>query len=384
MKKTTLSIALISTLSLALLGGITAAAADSGSTPPPRPPVAQQGGQGEKPGKPPQDPASRDGGQGEQQAINGRERPSEPGLAPPPRRGGSSREDRQERTLKEAAELGVITEGKKIEEIQQEIHTIHLESIADLLNSTAAEANISTEGLSLDEIQQQLRAYYFAKLETIGIRVGGGNGNNTGSGMPERPTPRSNNGEVPPANPNAPSNAPAATSTTSTTSNPANGTTVVISGGFDTDRVDNGRPVVLIAAALGVPTEVFREAFSGVTPAGAGGDGPTSELAQRNKAALLRVLAPYGITNERLDEVSNYYRYSASKGQVWSRTLATATATLTNGAITGVTVTNPGAGYSSNPTITVTGPNGTVTATATIAYTTDFRTNGSITGITIQ
>ncbi|MCD9020248.1 hypothetical protein [Cohnella silvisoli] len=170
--------------------------------------------------------------------------------------------------------------------------------------------------------------------------------------------------------------------------NPTTGTTnsnvpysVVISGGFDTDPQDHGRPVVLIAAALGVPTEVFREAFSGVTPAGPD-TGPTSEEAQRNKAALLKVLAPYGITNDRLDEVSNYYRYNASKGEIWSRTQATATAKVVNGVVTGITITKPGAGYSSTPTITVTTPNGKITATATVSFTKDFKTNGSIASVT--
>ncbi|KQX67143.1 hypothetical protein [Paenibacillus sp. Root444D2] len=159
---------------------------------------------------------------------------------------------------------------------------------------------------------------------------------------------------------------------------------VVISGGFNTDPQDHGRPIVLIAAALGVPTAVFREAFRGVTPAGLD-SGPTSEQAQQNKAALLKVLAPYGITNERLDEVSNYYRYNGRKSDTWQKTQATATAIVTNGIVmTGVTITNPGAGYSSNPTITVTGPNGTFTATATLAYTKDFKTNGSISAITIK
>ncbi|NHN33396.1 hypothetical protein [Paenibacillus agricola] len=180
------------------------------------------------------------------------------------------------------------------------------------------------------------------------------------------------------------SNQGAPKATTSTTTNPENGTSVVISGGFDTDQVDHGRPVVLIAAALGVPTEVFRQAFSGVTPAGTESGGPNSALALRNKAALLKVLAPYGITNERLDEVSNYYRYNGSRGEVWSRTLATATATVTNGVVTEITITNPGAGYSSNPTITVTGPSGKVTATATLFYTKDFNSNGSLSAITLN
>src|SRR4051794_23144238 len=82
---------------------------------------------------------------------------------------------------------------------------------------------------------------------------------------------------------------------------------LIFSGGHDTDPRDHGRPVVLIAAALGVKTEVFREAFSGVTPAG--DRRPTGDEARRNKAALMKVLQPLGITNERLDEVSNYYRY---------------------------------------------------------------------------
>jgi hypothetical protein len=158
---------------------------------------------------------------------------------------------------------------------------------------------------------------------------------------------------------------------------------VVISGGFDTDPQDKGRPVVLIAAALGVPTEVFREAFRGVTPAGAGSE-PSPVQAQRNKAALLKVLAPYNITNQRLDEVSNYYRYNKSKGEIWQNTQAEATAAITNGVVTGVTIINPGSGYSSNPTITITGPNGKVTATAALSYTKDFKTNGSISAITIK
>ncbi|MDQ0871961.1 hypothetical protein QFZ77_000620 [Paenibacillus sp. V4I3] len=182
----------------------------------------------------------------------------------------------------------------------------------------------------------------------------------------------------------APPTSPTPSAGTTNGSNPGQAAnSVVISGGFNTDPQDHGRPVVLIAAALGVPTEVFREAFRGVTPAGLD-SGPSSEQAQQNKTALLKVLTPYGITNERLDEVSNYYRYNGRKSDTWQKTQATATAIVTNGIVTGVTITNPGAGYSSNPTITVTGPNGTFTATATLAYTKDFKTNGSISAITIK
>ena len=42
---------------------------------------------------------------------------------------------------------------------------------------------------------------------------------------------------------------------------------LTFTGGHDIGRNDYGRPCALMAAALGVETEVFREAFSGVTPA---------------------------------------------------------------------------------------------------------------------
>ncbi|MGG1519089.1 hypothetical protein ABE504_27000 [Paenibacillus oryzisoli] len=128
---------------------------------------------------------------------------------------------------------------------------------------------------------------------------------------------------------------------------------------------------------------MFREAFSGVTPAGLD-RGPTAEEAQRNKAALLRVLAPYGITNDRLDEVSNFYRYNGRDGALWQHTLATATPAVTDGKVTGVTITNPGSGYTSAPTVTITGPDGTVTATASVAFTRDFKTNGSLSTIALK
>src|SRR5438046_5515780 len=90
---------------------------------------------------------------------------------------------------------------------------------------------------------------------------------------------------------------------------------VTITGGHDLGPQDHGRPCALIAAALGVKTEVFREAFGGVTPAR--GRGPSGEEARRNKEALMRVLQPHGVTNERLDEVSNYYRFRPQNGELW-------------------------------------------------------------------
>jgi hypothetical protein len=163
--------------------------------------------------------------------------------------------------------------------------------------------------------------------------------------------------------------APTSGSSLSTTS------TVTITGGFATKAVDNGRPVVLVAAALGVPEQVFRTAFSGVTPAAAG-TGPVDAQVKLNKAALLKVLGAYGITNDQLDAASDYYRYNESAGQTWPRVAATATVSGDT-----VTITNPGRGYTSAPTITL--PDGR-TATATISYGKDLTTNGSITAITIN
>src|SRR4051812_11452327 len=75
---------------------------------------------------------------------------------------------------------------------------------------------------------------------------------------------------------------------------------VTITGGYDTDPRDGGRPVVLIAAALGVPPEGFREAFSHVQPAAAGQEQNPTKLGLK-KAAFFRVLAPYGIPNDARD-----------------------------------------------------------------------------------
>ncbi|MFD2328200.1 hypothetical protein ACFSR7_02995 [Cohnella sp. GCM10020058] len=176
--------------------------------------------------------------------------------------------------------------------------------------------------------------------------------------------------------------APAATAATSAVD--ANGYTITIAGGYETDPADHGRPVALIAAALGVPAETFREAFSGVTPAGADSGGPTEAEAKSNKAALLKVLAPYGITNDKLDEVSNYYRYNGSKGEVWKRTPAVLETIVVNGVVKGVKIVNPGAGYSSTPTVTIEGKGAKLTAKVEVSYTTDFSENGSIKTVTLQ
>jgi len=155
---------------------------------------------------------------------------------------------------------------------------------------------------------------------------------------------------------------------------------VTFSGGHETDPKDHGRPVVLVAAGLGVKPEVFRKAFSGVTPAR--GRGPTGEEARRNKQALMKVLGPYKVTNERLDEVSNYYRYRPQEGEMWPTTSAKAYAVVEDGKIKKIVVTEPGAGYSSPPKATVKGFE-KVPLEAKVKFVTDLKKNGGIESIEV-
>jgi hypothetical protein len=153
---------------------------------------------------------------------------------------------------------------------------------------------------------------------------------------------------------------------------------ITFSGGYDTDPRDGGRPVVLVAAALGVKPEVFRQAFSGVTPARNGR--PTGEQARRNKDALLKVLGPYGITNERLDEVSDYYRYQPQRGELWKTTAPKAHAIVEDGKIKEIIVTQAGAGYSTPPRAEIQGME-QVPLKVSLSFGTDMKKNGSIKSI---
>lgn len=158
---------------------------------------------------------------------------------------------------------------------------------------------------------------------------------------------------------------------------------VTFSGGHDTDPLDHGRPVILISSALGVTAEIFRDAFSGVHPAGPGKGGPSREEAQANKKVLMNALGKYGITNERLDEVSNFYRYPPGSRNLWKHTPATANALVKNGVVTGFEIVSGGAGHTTPPTITVPGISG-VTTKVELAFGKKFETNGSVSAITLE
>jgi hypothetical protein len=152
------------------------------------------------------------------------------------------------------------------------------------------------------------------------------------------------------------------------------------SGGHDIGKNDYGRPCVLMAAALGVETDVFRKAFSGVTPAK--GRGPSREEAQKNKAALMKVLAPYGVTNERMDEVANYYRFKPQDGELWPTTEAKGYAVVEGGKVKKVVITEPGSGYCSEPAVKVEGVEG-VRFKVTLGLSKDLKANGTMASVDV-
>jgi hypothetical protein len=157
---------------------------------------------------------------------------------------------------------------------------------------------------------------------------------------------------------------------------------VVFSEGHDTDPVDRGRPVVLVAGALGVAPEVFRDAFSHVHPADPG-VGPTGDEARQNKRALMSALGKYGITNDRLDTVSNRYRYVRSRDELWPVKAATAVALVKNGVVTGFEVSSGGYGYSSPPKVSVPGVKD-FSCEVKLGFSKTFEKNGSVSGIEIK
>jgi hypothetical protein len=127
-----------------------------------------------------------------------------------------------------------------------------------------------------------------------------------------------------------------------------------------------------------VTPDQFRAAFSGVTPAK--GRGPSGAEARKNKAALMKVLGPLGVSNDRLDEVSNYYRFRRQEGELWKTTPAKGYAVVDGGKIEKVVVTESGSGYSAPPKVTVQGMEG-VALKATLHLDRELRKNGSIASV---
>jgi hypothetical protein len=80
-----------------------------------------------------------------------------------------------------------------------------------------------------------------------------------------------------------------------------------------------------------------------------------------------------------LDQVSDYYRYVASRNELWPTQPAVAYAIVEGGKIVGYEIVNGGSGYSCTPVVSVPGfPNN---AQAELAYEKSFEKNGSIRSI---
>ena len=139
--------------------------------------------------------------------------------------------------------------------------------------------------------------------------------------------------------------------------------------------------MALVAAALNVPASVFREAFSRVRPAPAG-EAPDPHQVTFNKQALLSSLSKFGVTNDRLDQVSNFYRYRPGQGSIWRSQAARILVTISGNKVTNINVVDAGAGYSSVPTLSVPGYPA-IKLKCRLAMGTDLRTNGSLMGVSL-
>ena len=88
------------------------------------------------------------------------------------------------------------------------------------------------------------------------------------------------------------------------------------------------------------------------------------------------------MTNERLDEVSDYYRFRPERGELWPNTPAKAHAVIENGQVARIVVTQAGSGYSSPPSIQVKGfPD--VQLRAKLGFSKDLKKNGLIAAVEI-
>jgi hypothetical protein len=97
----------------------------------------------------------------------------------------------------------------------------------------------------------------------------------------------------------------------------------------------------------------------------------------------MKVLAPYGVTNERMDEVADYYRFRPQRHELWPTIDAKAYAVAEDGKIQRVVVTEAGSGYSSPPEVTVEGF-ANVQLKATLGFSKDLKKNGTIAAVEIE
>ncbi len=88
-----------------------------------------------------------------------------------------------------------------------------------------------------------------------------------------------------------------------------------------------------------------------------------------------------GVTNDRLDEVSDHYRFRPLKGEVWKSTPAEGYAVVEDGKVKKVVVAEAGSGYSSPPKVTVKGMG--VTLKATLHFDKEFKKSGSVESVEV-
>ena len=90
----------------------------------------------------------------------------------------------------------------------------------------------------------------------------------------------------------------------------------------------------------------------------------------------MEALGSYGVTNERLDMVSDYYRYVRGRGALWPTKPAAGYALVETGKITRFVVTRGGSGYSSPPTTTVPNFDG-IAVKVELSFSKQLKKNGS-------
>ena len=96
----------------------------------------------------------------------------------------------------------------------------------------------------------------------------------------------------------------------------------------------------------------------------------------------MKVLAPLKVTNDRMDEVANYYRFRPQKGELWPTKPAEAYAVIDSGKIKEIVVTEPGSGYNTPPKATIDGFKN-IRLESKIKYDKDLKKNGGIESVEI-
>ena len=95
------------------------------------------------------------------------------------------------------------------------------------------------------------------------------------------------------------------------------------------------------------------------------------------------MLGPHGVTNERLDEVSDYYRFRPQEDELWPVKAAKAEAIVEDGQIKRIVITEPGHGYSTPPRAMVKGF-AAAKLRVDLAFSKAFKKNGAVKAIELE